>query len=42
MAYVKKDGDKGIKELCALNKTVYELLTASNRMVSDAIAELVV
>nr|WP_040131982.1 Vsp/OspC family lipoprotein [Borrelia crocidurae] len=41
--YVKqKDGDKGAKELGELNKAVDELLVSSNKIVSDAIAELVV
>ncbi|ACH94249.1 Vsp/OspC family lipoprotein [Borrelia duttonii] len=34
--------DKGAKELVELNKEVDELLKASNKIVSDAIAELVV
>ncbi|WP_025401123.1 Vsp/OspC family lipoprotein, partial [Borrelia crocidurae] len=34
--------DKGAQELVELNKAVDELLKASNKMVSDAIAELVV
>ncbi|WP_326942973.1 Vsp/OspC family lipoprotein [Borrelia hispanica] len=36
------NGDKGAKELGGLNKAIDELLRASNKIVSDAMAELVV
>ncbi|AHH07847.1 Variable outer membrane protein (plasmid) [Borrelia crocidurae DOU] len=37
-----KDGDKGVAELIALNAAIDELLRASNKIVLDAMAELVV
>ncbi|ETZ17064.1 Variable outer membrane protein, partial [Borrelia duttonii CR2A] len=38
----KPNGDKGVAELIALNTAINELLKASNKIVSDAITELVV